>query len=596
MEADTSVGHDPTRAVGGWPLQSMFLAIAVLVLVAGAASVLYVNQQARGRGVQAAQAEANFATHKAANQLDSGITYWTGAIHARTTQPNVRLIFSDPSKCTLGYGPIGAFDTGHIDIVRADGSIICSSRSAAPGTAYSGQGWLQTSRPAVIGPIVDTTTSQPALLVVDQVADLGFIAVFLDLKPIGPKLASEFGSGAYQLEFMVASKDGKSIITRSIGTDQWTGASLAGTPFQATSSAERKDVDGKVRIYEQSAVPAAGWTVYVGADKQTALAGVNALLNESLATLVARSGAVLLVVVVVYLLVARPITTLSAAVATSGRKASPTPVTVSGPAQVRSLGESINGLIAAVARELAERHWAEEQLRESLSNLRTGDDQRRRLLASLVTAQEEERRRIASDVHDDSIQVMTAVVMRLGMIRRATADPAMDEDLGKLESTVQEGISRLRQLLFQLRPPSLDREGLVPALREYLGQWADSDGLTYAIKSSMGAEPATETRAILFRIAQEALTNVRKHSRARTLELTLKDQDAGLLMQIKDDGVGFRAEDRADTAVGHLGLVSMRERAELAGGWLRIHSTPGSGTTAECWIPVGEQHGDAAAV
>jgi signal transduction histidine kinase len=426
---------------------------------------------------------------------------------------------------------------------------------------------------------------------VDRVADLGFIAVFLDLKPVGPKLASEFGSGAYQLEFMVATKDGKSIITRSIGTDHWTGASLAGTSFQTTSAAERKDVDGTLRIYEQASVPAAGWTVYAGADSHAAMAAGDAVLNQSLLILAAGLFIALLALAVVYAWVARPIATLGTAVRTSGRKALPTPVDVSGPAQVGALGQEINGLIAAVTRELAERHGAEEQLRRSLSQIKTGHQERRRLLASLVTAQEEERRRIASDVHDDSIQVMTAVVMRLGMVRRKLSDPGIDEDLGKLESTVQEGIDRLRQLLFQLRPPALDREGLVPALEEYLRQWTGEDGLSYEINASQSAETAPETRTSLFRIAQEALTNVRKHARAKHLTVTVADEGEGILMRITDDGIGFNAEHRVEGAIGHLGLVSMRERAELAGGWWHVHSSPGGGTTAECWIPNRPQAG-----
>jgi signal transduction histidine kinase len=229
-----------------------------------------------------------------------------------------------------------------------------------------------------------------------------------------------------------------------------------------------------------------------------------------------------------------------------------------------------------------------------LDRIQSGDAQRRRLLGSLVTAQEEERRRIASEVHDDSIQVMAAVVMRLGMLRRKVTDSDVDQDLGKLESTVQDGIARLRHLLFQLRPPALDREGLVPALHQYMEQWGDADGLTYEIQASIAAEPPTEIRAVLFRIAQEALNNVRKHARATHVVVDLKDRDGGILLRVSDNGVGFRSEEQTTTTIGHLGLVSMRERAELAGGWWHIQSAPGAGTTSECWIP-SEPPGDTGA-
>lgn len=294
----------------------------------------------------------------------------------------------------------------------------------------------------------------------------------------------------------------------------------------------------------------------------------------------------LVAIVVVYRQVAPPIRALSVGLRSAATASAGEVMAVRGAAQLRALAGEINALVAAEERQRAERVIVEEMLRASLSHVKATDEERRRLLAKLVTAQEEERRRIASDVHDDSIQVMTAVAMRLGMLRLQLTDPGVDGTLVKLESTVQESINRLRQLLFQLRPPALDREGLLPALREYMEQWAgEISGLEYQIQAAVGSEPPPQTRAILFRIAQEALTNVRKHARAKVLSLTLQDREDGVHMTIEDDGLGFRTDGNDDTAVGHLGLVSMRERAELAGGWWQIRSSPGAGTTVECWIP-----------
>jgi len=90
---------------------------------------------------------------------------------------------------------------------------------------------------------------------------------------------------------------------------------------------------------------------------------------------------------------------------------------------------------------------------------------------------------------------------------------------------------------------------------------------------------------ILYRIAQEALVNVRKHARASEVEIALEDGDDGYTLQVKDDGVGFEPSASSDPSLGHIGLTSMRERASLAGGWFRIESTSGAGTIAEAWIP-----------
>ena len=93
---------------------------------------------------------------------------------------------------------------------------------------------------------------------------------------------------------------------------------------------------------------------------------------------------------------------------------------------------------------------------------------------------------------------------------------------------------------------------------------------------------------ILYRIAQEALVNVRKHAHATNVEITLEEGDEGYTLQVKDDGVGFERSEISDPSLGHIGLTSMRERASLAGGWFRIESTGGSGTIAEAWIPRAE--------
>jgi signal transduction histidine kinase len=328
------------------------------------------------------------------------------------------------------------------------------------------------------------------------------------------------------------------------------------------------------------------WTVFLDTQPAVGVADAQHLQQRQVPITSVGVAVLLLAVLVVYRQVVPPITTLSVGVRSAATAGVTNGVVVRGPAQLRALAGEINALVAAEARQRSERAIVEEMLRESLSHVKATDEERRRLLAKLVTAQEEERRRIASDVHDDSIQVMTAVVMRLGMLRLQLSDPAIDGTLVKLESTVQESINRLRQLLFQLRPPALDREGLLPALREYMEQWAgEISGLEYQIQAAVGSEPPPQTRAILFRIAQEALTNVRKHAHAKVLSLTLQDREEGVHMTIEDDGLGFRTDEKDDTAVGHLGLVSMRERAELAGGWWQIRSSPGAGTKVECWIP-----------
>jgi PAS domain S-box-containing protein len=228
--------------------------------------------------------------------------------------------------------------------------------------------------------------------------------------------------------------------------------------------------------------------------------------------------------------------------------------------------------------DITDRKQAEEALRRA-------DEQRRRLLQRLVSVQEEERARVANDIHDDSIQVMTAVGMRLAVLRHELGEHEHAETVSKLEDEVERSIERLRHLLFQLRPASLDREGLAAALRELVDTTLEPGGPVVRLEDRLETEPTPQVRALLFRLAQEALANVRKHARAEHVDIALEPKDGGVLVTIRDDGVGFDVRTPVRTLPGHLGLASMHERAELAGGWFAVRSSPGAGTMVEFWVP-----------
>jgi signal transduction histidine kinase len=209
--------------------------------------------------------------------------------------------------------------------------------------------------------------------------------------------------------------------------------------------------------------------------------------------------------------------------------------------------------------------------------------ERRSLMANLVHAQEEERRKIAADIHDDSIQAMTAVSLRLQQLRRLVTTDDQQQLIARLDEAVCESITRLRRLLFDLRPPMLDRTGLGPAVRELLERLRSDMEIEYELEDRNGAEPSGEVGIELYRIAQEALANVRKHSGAKRVEVSLQRVESGIHVRVADDGVGFDVS--ADGRPGHLGLVAMRERATIGGGWFTVDSTPGHGTLVDFWLP-----------
>jgi signal transduction histidine kinase len=212
-------------------------------------------------------------------------------------------------------------------------------------------------------------------------------------------------------------------------------------------------------------------------------------------------------------------------------------------------------------------------------------DEHRSLMTQVALAQEQERQRIAVDIHDDSVQVMTTAALRLHALRSQITDSRMNEMAEELEGTIRLAIGRLRHLMFELIPPSLDHEGLGPALSLYLDRVKDDGGLAYRVESRFTTQPPSETRSILYRIAQEAITNVIKHAHAKGVDVVLEQRDRGFLLRISDDGVGFSAEDVDSRLPMHLGLMAMRQRAEMAGGWCRVRSLVRTGTTVEAWVP-----------
>jgi signal transduction histidine kinase len=236
-----------------------------------------------------------------------------------------------------------------------------------------------------------------------------------------------------------------------------------------------------------------------------------------------------------------------------------------------------------IMSDLSEQKRAEEKLRKSLDVLRRTMEDRRKLLLRLEDAQEEERRRIAADIHDDSIQVMSAADIRAQSLARQITDPALRTEADELRETIRAAVERLRHLLFELRPPALDREGLVSALRAYASDVEPVPEIVDRLRS----EPPPDIRVILFRIAQEAIANARKHAGADAISVSLATEDGGVRVLVTDDGQGFDIAVLDAPQQGHIGLPTMVERAELAGGRCRIESLPGRGTTVDAWVPFG---------
>jgi PAS domain S-box-containing protein len=239
--------------------------------------------------------------------------------------------------------------------------------------------------------------------------------------------------------------------------------------------------------------------------------------------------------------------------------------------------------ILEINNDITERKQAEESLRSSREQLQ---DYSRGVVAAL----ENERRSIARELHDESGQVLTSLKVGLALLQKDRECPASFVDqLEQLKQTTDAVMDGLRRLAMDLRPGALDRAGLVPAVQQYLGSFARQTGLHVDfVPLGLGDNrlPA-ELEINFYRMVQEALTNVARHARARNVGVVLERRDDRLLLIVEDDGAGFDLSRALQK--GRLGLVGMRERAQMMGGDLTIETSPGQGTAVYVEVPYLEQ-------
>jgi PAS domain S-box-containing protein len=204
----------------------------------------------------------------------------------------------------------------------------------------------------------------------------------------------------------------------------------------------------------------------------------------------------------------------------------------------------------------------------------------------LVEIQETERRHIARELHDEASQALTSLMVGLRLLEREVDSPeAIVAQVAELKSRVSDILENLHRLAIDLRPASLDHLGLVAALRQYIKTFGQQHNLTMQFEvvglDDKRLSPAVETN--LYRIVQEALTNVVRHTQATRIDVLLERRGDQLITIVEDDGAGFDPQSAGQN--GRLGLLGMRERAEMLGGALVIESTIGTGTTIYVEVP-----------
>jgi signal transduction histidine kinase len=266
----------------------------------------------------------------------------------------------------------------------------------------------------------------------------------------------------------------------------------------------------------------------------------------------------------------------------------------------RSLRERTVELSASnrqLKQEIVQRRSVEEALRKSerhsrqlLEQSRQMQAQLRLLSRQLLLAQEEERKKISRELHDVIAQILSSINLRLAALKvNATANTKdLERNITSTQRLVEQSVNIVHRFARELRPTVLDDVGLIPALHTFMKGFKEETGIHVSLLAFAAVEQVKgDKRTVLYRVAQEALTNIARHAQASRAEVSIEMLDGAICMKIKDNGKGFQTERVLHAKRNkRLGLLGMRERLEMVSGNFTIKSAPGKGTSVIAQIPL----------
>ncbi len=248
-------------------------------------------------------------------------------------------------------------------------------------------------------------------------------------------------------------------------------------------------------------------------------------------------------------------------------------------------------------REIGRREEVEQSLRSSeqhysrlLEQSRLMQEQLRFLSRQVLLTQEEERKKISRELHDVIAQILTGINVRLAALKKqgSTDTRGLKRSIDRTQRLVQQSVDIVHRFARKLRPTVLDDLGLIPALHTFMKHFRAETGIRVSLSAFAAVEQLDgDKRTVLYRVAQEALTNVARHAQASQAKVKLQKLDGAVHLTITDDGKGFQTERVEHTKRNkRLGLLCMRERLEIVGGNFTVTSVPGKGTTVLAQIPL----------
>lgn len=567
-DSDTRQRAGQTRRLARpWPLRVYVIGLAIVFVAAAAANLVYQHSSAVNQARQTAEADARFAAALGARDLAAATAQMQQNVAAAAAAPGISRLLARGGSCTLTFPVTSLFTTGHLDILRRDGTDACSSLRLGSAVRYRGAAWLGRALTGslVSGPLLDARTGQQALLAAAPVTRRGAVAAFVDLRPVGPALAAELG-GPLHLQFLVSTAGQSRVLARSADPAHSVGAALARVGFPRLSArSQQAGLDGIPSLYGAAAVHGLGWQVVASIPTARALAAANGASDRQLIITLAGLVLFLAALWVIYLRITRPISRLSAGVRAATPGPAPGTLDVRGPAEVSALAEDFTSLIQAAA----ERRDLEERLRRA----ERAESQEREL--RLLT----DRDRIARGLHDTVIRQVFAIGLALASISQSITDRdrrrRLEDSIGELDTVAQQ----IRNVVFAAPGgPSGNVRDLVLAVAA-----GSAAGLGFqprvAFTGPVDSLPAYLADQMLATL-RESLSTVARQGTAHQAEIgVIAGHDLTLVVQ--HDGTTPDPAGRP----GGAGLDAARARAERLGG--QFTTRPGDGGTRLEWrIPL----------
>jgi signal transduction histidine kinase len=373
--------------------------------------------------------------------------------------------------------------------------------------------------------------------------------------------------------------DRGTIVARTGEPQKWVGRNVRGSALarvvlhQKEGHAEIRGVDGIARLYGFTTVSEMGWVVAVGIPTATMRAPARAELVRGITA----GALILLILFTVAMLLARamgrPIDALVRA-ATAVAHGAYGKVEVEGPSEIATLAEAFNEMVENRSR-------AEQKMQENERALKALSDR-------MLVVQEQERTRIAREIHDELGQTLTALKMDvIGLMEKTTGTPSTAAIRQRVLTTLDATVSSVQRISAELRPSILDDLGLAETIESEARAFEERTGIECEVSLPEDSRRVSSVVATtVYRIIQEALTNVARHSNATRVELRLRFRDSAVLIEIRDDGRGITSQEVGSAR--SLGLIGIRERAEMVGGTTRFEGIAGRGTIISVRIPMPE--------